>query len=58
VHPEKLSVRVRAICQEFNDARNALIETDPETASLDDAAYVVARLYCKLLRAHPWISPE
>lgn len=55
-HPKKLSDRVSEICDEFNEAKEALIEAEPGSASLDDAAYVVARLYCKILRVHPWVD--
>jgi fido (protein-threonine AMPylation protein) len=55
-HPRKLEDRVRETCEEFNEARDALIEADARSVSLDDAAYVSARLYCKILRVHPWID--
>jgi fido (protein-threonine AMPylation protein) len=55
-HPKKLPDRVSEICDEFNEAREALIEAEPGSISLNDAAYIVARLYCKILRAHPWVD--
>ena len=55
-HPRKLQDRVSEICDEFNEAREVLIEAEPDSISLDDAAYVAARLYCKILRAHPWVD--
>lgn len=55
-HPKKLPDRVSEICDEFNEAREALIEAEPGSISLDDAAYVAARLYCKILRVHPWVD--
>lgn len=55
-HPRKLEDRVNEICEEFNAARDALIAADARTVSLDDAAYVSARLYCKILRVHPWVD--
>jgi fido (protein-threonine AMPylation protein) len=55
-HPKKLPERVREVCDEFNAARQALAAAEPGSASLDDAAYAVARLYAKLLRVHPWVD--
>jgi prophage maintenance system killer protein len=45
---------VEGICDEFNEARTELIDAAPGSVSLNDATNVVARLYAKLLRAHPW----
>lgn len=56
IHPKKLRKRVEEICAEFNEARIELIDAEPGSASLDDATYAVARLYAKLLRAHPWVD--
>lgn len=56
VHPRKLRKRVEEICEEFNGARAYLIEAEPGSASISDASYAVARLYAKLLRAHPWVD--
>ncbi|HEY8502155.1 MAG TPA: Fic family protein [Solirubrobacterales bacterium] len=55
-HPKKLPDRVSEICDEFNEARKALIEAEPGSISLNDATYVAARLYCKILRVHPWVD--
>jgi fido (protein-threonine AMPylation protein) len=54
VHPQKLRNRVEGICDEFNEARAELIDAAPGSVSINDATYAVARLYAKLLRAHPW----
>lgn len=54
VHPQKLRSRVEEICDEFNEARTELIDAEPGSVSINGATYVVARLYAKLLRAHPW----
>jgi prophage maintenance system killer protein len=56
VHPKKLRKRVEEICEEFNEARVELIETETGSVSVADATYAVARLYAKLLRAHPWVD--
>lgn len=56
VDPRKLRKRVEEICEEFNEARTYLIEAEPGSASISDASYAVARLYAKLLRAHPWVD--
>jgi fido (protein-threonine AMPylation protein) len=55
-HPRKLPDRVSEICDELNEAREALLEAEPGSISLDQAAYVAARLYCKILRVHPWVD--
>lgn len=55
-HPKKLPDRVAEICDEFNEGRDVLVEAEPGSVSLDEAAYVAARLYCKILRVHPWID--
>lgn len=55
VHPRKLRTRVEEICEEFNEDRAGLME-EPGWASLNEATYAVARLYAKLLRAHPWVD--
>jgi fido (protein-threonine AMPylation protein) len=55
-HPRKLPDRVSEICDEFNEAKEVLIEAEPGSVSLDDAAHVAARLYCKILRVHPWVD--
>lgn len=56
VHPRKLRKRVEEICEEFNEARASLMAAEPGSASLNEATYAVARLYAKLLRAHPWVD--
>jgi fido (protein-threonine AMPylation protein) len=56
VHPRKLLERVEEICTEFNEARDALVSAEPGSVAIDDAAYAVARLYCKILRVHPWVD--
>ncbi len=53
-HPRKLRGRLGEICEEFNEARQGIVEAEPASASINDAAYAVARFYAKLLRAHPW----
>lgn len=55
-HPKKLSDRLTEICDEFNEGREGLIEADPGSISLDGATYIAARLYCKILRIHPWVD--
>ena len=45
---------MEGICGEFNEVRAELIDAEPGSVSIYDATYVVARLYAKLLRAHPW----
>jgi fido (protein-threonine AMPylation protein) len=54
--PRKLPERVQEICDEFNVAREELAVAEPGTVALEEGAYVVARLYCKILRAHPWVD--
>jgi fido (protein-threonine AMPylation protein) len=54
VHPQKLRGRLEEICEEFNEARQGIIEAEPGSISINDAAYAIARFYAKLLRAHPW----
>lgn len=56
VHPKKLRKRVEEICEEFNEARIYVIDAEPGSVSINGATYAVARLYAKLLRAHPWID--
>lgn len=55
-HPKKLPDRVSEICDEFNEARQVLVEAEPGSVPLDDAAHIAARLYCKILRVHPWVD--
>jgi fido (protein-threonine AMPylation protein) len=54
-HPRRLPKRVRAICDEFNKQRPTLIETQGKD-SIDGKTYAAARIYVRLLRAHPWID--
>lgn len=56
VHPQKLQGRLGEICEEFNEARQSMIEAAPGATSINDAAYAGARLYAKLLRAHPFVD--
>jgi fido (protein-threonine AMPylation protein) len=55
-HPEKLPDRLKKVCDEFNAGRADIVHAEPETVSIDDAAYLVAMLYCKILRVHPWVD--
>lgn len=55
-HPRRLPKRMRDICNEFNGERDELISASLDSISIDDAAHTAARLYVKLLRAHPWID--
>lgn len=54
--PRRLPKRLREICDEFNSERGKLINVSPDPVTIDDAAHPAARLYVKLLRAHPWID--
>jgi fido (protein-threonine AMPylation protein) len=56
IHPKRLRQRVQRICIEFNEARRELSEAPSGPARVDEASYVAARLYSKLLRAHPWVD--
>jgi fido (protein-threonine AMPylation protein) len=55
-HPKRLRRRVHRICAEFNEARKELSEAAPGSTRIDEATYAAARLYVKLLRAHPWVD--
>jgi fido (protein-threonine AMPylation protein) len=55
-HPRRLPRRMREICDEFDAERGRLIGASPDPVSIDDSAHTAARLYVKLLRAHPWID--
>jgi len=55
-HPERLEDRVNFICREFNQAGDQMRAAPDRSVSIDDAAYAVARLYAKTLRAHPWVD--
>jgi len=56
VDPQRLRGRIEEICREFSEARRGLIDAEPGTSSIEQATYAVARLYSKLLRAHPWVD--
>lgn len=47
---------MRDICDEFNGTHSVLVKARQDRISTDVEAYAAARLYVKLLRAHPWID--
>ena len=60
--PQKLRPRIDAICEEFNAEAQAIRERASKAVSTDelpaiqDATHACARLYAKILRAHPWVD--
>lgn len=55
-HPKRLPKRVGAICEEFNAERPMLVEALQDPGSIGEGTNAAARLYVKLLRAHPWVD--
>ncbi len=55
-HPKRLRQRVQKICEEFGEARRKLTKAPSDSALVEEAPYAAARLYVKLLRAHPWVD--
>lgn len=54
VAPRRLATRIEKICTETNAAVDGLVGGGSH--SLIEATRVAARLYAKLLRAHPWVD--
>jgi fido (protein-threonine AMPylation protein) len=52
--PRGLTHRLRKICTEFNTAAAQIRAS--ENADSYDAVHAAARLYAKMLRAHPWVD--
>jgi hypothetical protein len=55
-HPTRLPKRVWGICEEFNAERKLLVEALQDPGSIGEGTNAPARLYVKLLRAHPWVD--
>lgn len=55
-HPKRLPKHMQDICNQLNAERPILVQPPESPDLIGRRVYAAARLYVKLLRAHPWVD--